>query len=108
MRGLPPEVFSTYAGVGKMRRYGVWGIIVKKAAPMTVQITKPEVEAIIKQRLETGGFKDAEDVVSQALQSLPATALPTPQPDTPPAKDMVEFFAPLRGLNLDFGGLTRR
>ena len=36
---------------------------------MTIQITKPEVEALIKRRLETGAFKDAEDVILQALRS---------------------------------------
>ena len=36
---------------------------------MTIQITKPEVEALIKQRLQSGGFKDAEDVILQALQA---------------------------------------
>ncbi len=30
---------------------------------MTIQITKPEVEALIKQRLQSGAFKDAEDVI---------------------------------------------
>lgn len=69
---------------------------------MTIQITKPEVEALINQRLQTGGFKDAEDVVFQALQSSPPTAI-KPQLDELPAKDIVELFAPLRGLNLDFG-----
>ncbi len=70
---------------------------------MTIHITKPEVEAIIKQRLQTGRFKDAEDVVFQALQSSPSTAATPPESDAPPAKDIVELFAPLRGLNLDFG-----
>jgi hypothetical protein len=70
---------------------------------MTIQITRPEVEAIINQRLQTGGFKDAEDVVFQALQSSPPTAGAKPEPQTPPAKDIAELFAPLRGLNLDFG-----
>jgi hypothetical protein len=71
---------------------------------MTIQITKPEVEALINQRLQTGGFKDAEDVVYQTLQSSPPTsAAATPEPNAPPAKDIVELFAPLRGLNLDFG-----
>jgi len=53
----------------------------KETAPMTIQITKPEVEALITQRLQTGRFKDAEDVVFQALQSSPPTAVTTPQPD---------------------------
>ena len=67
---------------------------------MTIQITKPEVEEMINQRLQSGAFKDAEDVILQALQSSSPTA---PLPSVPPAKDIVELFAPLRGLNLDFG-----
>ncbi len=66
---------------------------------MTIQITRPEVEALINQRLQSGAFRNAEDVILQALQSCP----PTTPPDAPPAKDIVELFAPLRGLNLDFG-----
>jgi len=67
---------------------------------MTIQITRPEVEALINQRLRSGAFRNAEDVILQALQSSPPT---TPQPDAPPEKDIGELFAPLRGLNLDFG-----
>jgi hypothetical protein len=71
---------------------------------MTIQITRPEVEELIKQRLESGTFKDAEDVILQALQSSPP-----PQPLTRPAaeaKNLDELFAPVRGLfedgELDF------
>ena len=71
-----------------------------EAPPMTIQITRPEVEALINQRLQSGGFRDVEDVILQALQSSPPT---TPLPDPPPAKNIAELFAPLRGLNLDFG-----
>jgi hypothetical protein len=67
---------------------------------MTIQITNPEVDALINQRLLAGGFKDAEDVVWQALQSSPSAA--TSSTNTEPAIDMVELFAPLRGLNIDF------
>jgi hypothetical protein len=67
---------------------------------MTIQITRPEAEALINQRLQSGAFRDAEDVILKALQSSPPT---TPLPDAPPAKDIDELFAPLRGLNLDFG-----
>jgi hypothetical protein len=76
--------------------------MMKEAEAMTIQITKPEVEALINQRLRSGGFKDAEDVVWQALQSSPPEAAATPPKDAGPAKDMVELFAPLRGLNIDF------
>ena len=30
---------------------------------MTIHITKPEIEALINQRLQSGVFKDAEDVI---------------------------------------------
>jgi hypothetical protein len=76
--------------------------MMKEADTMTIQITKPEVEALINQRLRSGGFKDAEDVVWQALQSSPPDAAATPSKIVQPAKDMVELFAPLRGLNIDF------
>ena len=66
---------------------------------MTIQITKPELEALINHRLQSGVFKDAEDVIMQALQS--SAPPPVPQSDVP-AKDIEELFAPLRGLNLDF------
>jgi Arc/MetJ-type ribon-helix-helix transcriptional regulator len=36
---------------------------------VTIQITKPELEALIKRRLETGAFKDAEDVILEALRA---------------------------------------
>jgi hypothetical protein len=36
---------------------------------MTIHITKPEVEALINQRLQRGTFKDAEDVILQALKA---------------------------------------
>ena len=67
---------------------------------MTIQITSPEVEALINHRLQSGAFRDAEDVILQALQS---SQPPAPLPDAPPAKDIVELFEPLRDLNLDFG-----
>ena len=67
---------------------------------MNIQITRPEVEALINQRLQSGAFTDVEDVILQALQSSPPT---TPLPEAPPNKDIAELFAPLRGLNLDFG-----
>ena len=44
---------------------------------MTIQITKPEIEALIEQRLQSGKFMDAEDVILQALRAsgtVPITA----------------------------------
>jgi hypothetical protein len=62
---------------------------------MYPEITRPEVEAIIHQRLQSGGFKAAEDVILQALQASPPKPARMPQPDAPPAKSIEELFAPL-------------
>ena len=36
---------------------------------MTIEITKPEIEALIQQRLQSGVFSSAEDVILHALRS---------------------------------------
>jgi hypothetical protein len=60
---------------------------------MTIQITKPEVEALINQRLQSGAFKDAEDVILQALQSSPP-----PPAEEPPVRSLLQVFEAARGL----------
>lgn len=35
---------------------------------MNIEITKPEVEALIQRRLQSGGFKDPQDVILHALR----------------------------------------
>jgi Arc/MetJ-type ribon-helix-helix transcriptional regulator len=35
---------------------------------MTIQITRPEIEALINRRLQSGSFKDAEEVILHALR----------------------------------------
>jgi hypothetical protein len=60
---------------------------------MTIQITKPEVEALINQRLQSGVFKDAEDVILKALQSSPP-----PAADIRHARTLQEVFEAARGL----------
>jgi hypothetical protein len=72
---------------------------------MTIQITKPEVEALINQRLESGRFKDAEDVILQALRSSapnPPADSRTKVADAP--KSLREVFEAVRGLadEIDF------
>jgi hypothetical protein len=62
---------------------------------MTIQINRPEVEALINQRLKSGAFKDAEDVILKALQSSP----PTPQPEAAhPHRSLQDVFEAVRGL----------
>jgi len=36
---------------------------------MTIEITRPEVEALIQQRLKSGDFSDAEELILHALRS---------------------------------------
>lgn len=36
---------------------------------MTIEIHKPELEALINERLKSGAFEDVEDVLMQALRS---------------------------------------
>ena len=72
---------------------------------MTIQITKPELEALIHQRLLSGSFKDAQDVILQALQAT--------RPEPPffeqqrrEAIERLRTFGKTEGLSL--GGMTIR
>jgi hypothetical protein len=38
---------------------------------MTIEIRRPELEALIRERMKTGAFRNVEDVLMQALQSMP-------------------------------------
>jgi len=59
---------------------------------------KPEVEAELSRQAAAQG-RAVESYAASLLEE--AVHLPAASP-APPAKDMVELFAPLRGLNLDF------
>jgi hypothetical protein len=72
---------------------------------MTIEITRPEIEIMIQQRLQTGEFMDAEDVILRALQSL--------APEYEPVFDKQRAMAAgvrIRELSkgLTLGGLTIR
>ena len=72
---------------------------------MTIQITRPEVEALIKERLESGQFKDAEDVILQALRSS-GTQTPPVEQQRSEAIERLRTFGRTHGLSL--GGMTIR
>jgi hypothetical protein len=38
---------------------------------MTIEIRKPELEALIREWMQSGAFEDVEDVLMQALKSSP-------------------------------------
>jgi len=72
---------------------------------MTIQITRPEVEALINQRRESGGFKDAEDVILQALRAS-GTYGPEVERERRAAIERLRIFGKTHGLSL--GGMTIR
>jgi Arc/MetJ-type ribon-helix-helix transcriptional regulator len=72
---------------------------------VTIQITRPEVEAIIRRRLATGAFKDAEDVILQALESWEHEERETEEKRRD-AIERLRTFGRTHGLSL--GGLTIR
>ncbi len=67
---------------------------------MTIEIHKPELEALIQQRMASDRFLSVEDILLQALRSLPVN---TPSPSEQ-AQTLEEMFAKIRGLadDLDF------
>jgi hypothetical protein len=72
---------------------------------VTIQITKPEVEALINRRLKTGAFKDAEDVILQALRSSESGESVTEEARRE-AIERLRTFGKTHGLSL--GGMTIR
>ena len=72
---------------------------------MVIEIHSPEAEAIIRQRMSAGGFKDAEEVILHALKSSPVAETPDAATRRPASrKSLAQLFAdsPLKGLDIDF------
>lgn len=72
---------------------------------MTIEIHRPELEALIRERMSSGAFHDLEDVLLQALQSSPPGPAPSDKPRRPPGrKSLAQLFAdsPFKGLDVDF------
>jgi hypothetical protein len=66
---------------------------------MTIEL-KPEQERILKEAVRQGRFQSLEQALDEALQSLVAPC--TEAKEKAGKKSLVEVFAPLRGLELDF------
>jgi len=74
---------------------------------MNLEIHKPELVQRVNAHIRTGHFHDADDLLEKALDALEEKA---PAPASPARerrraagrKSLVELFAPLQGLNLDF------
>ena len=67
---------------------------------MTITLDiKPEIEAELSRQAAAQGLGIDEYAVTLLEEAAQATSV---KPSLSMAKDMVELFAPLRGLNLDF------
>ena len=62
---------------------------------MTIEITKPEIEALIQQRIQSGAFTSAEDVILQALRSF--------NPGQPTGADLIAAMqaSPYKEINIE-------
>jgi hypothetical protein len=78
----------------------------EELAAMTIEIHRPELEALIRERMNSGAFHDVEDVIMQALRAAPATEAPAATPPRRPEgrKSLAQLFAesPFKGLDIDF------
>ena len=62
---------------------------------MTIEITRPEIEVLIQQRIQSGAFASAEDVILQALRSF--------NPGHPTGADLVAAMqaSPYKEINIE-------
>ena len=69
---------------------------------MTIEL-KPEQERILHEALRQGRFHSVEEALDRAIQSIaPEESLTEANKRLPAKKSLLEVFAPLRGLDLDF------
>jgi len=64
---------------------------------MTIEIHRPELEALIRERMNSGAFQSAEDVILQAFRSAPAAE----PPHRRTGQDLIDVCAKVRGLLTD-------
>jgi hypothetical protein len=62
-------------GLAKAILSGCVNIRVGWVSGMTIEIHKPELEALIMERMKIGGFHNVEDVLLQALETSPVTGV---------------------------------
>lgn len=65
---------------------------------MRIDIHRPELEALIHERLQSGDFESAEDVIWQALRD---SAKPAGHVTASGAKNVARLFESVRGLLTD-------
>ena len=68
---------------------------------MTLEITRPETEARIQRHLESGQFHDLDDLLTKALDALPAPEAAATLPERRTGQALIDAFAEIRGLLSD-------
>jgi hypothetical protein len=74
---------------------------------MTIEIHRPELEALIRERMKSGGFQNPEDALLQALRSSPTTtakeSAPSDEIAPPTGADLVAAMqaSPYKDISLE-------
>jgi hypothetical protein len=70
---------------------------------MTIEIHEPELEALIRARMETGAFRSVEEALMQALKAAPVPELPIERKLTGTGADIVAAMQriPYRDVDLE-------
>jgi hypothetical protein len=70
---------------------------------MNIEIQKPELEALILERMKSGGFESVEDVLMQALKSASPATESSDQAATHTGADLVAAMqaSPYREIDLE-------
>jgi hypothetical protein len=74
---------------------------------MTIEIHRPELEALIRERMKKGAFQNVEDVLLQALQSSPLAvgkdSEPSEESSTPTGAELVAAMqaSPYKDIELE-------
>ena len=74
---------------------------------MNLEIHKPELVQRVNAQIQSGHFHDADELPEKALDALEEKTPPSASPAAERRraagrKRLIEVFAPLRGMNLDF------
>ncbi len=74
---------------------------------MNLEIHNPELVQRVNAQIQSGHFHDADELLEKALDALEGKTRPAASPAAERRraagrKSLVEVFAPLRGMNLDF------
>jgi uncharacterized protein with von Willebrand factor type A (vWA) domain len=70
---------------------------------MTIEIQRPELEALIQERMKSGAFQSVEDVLLQALKSARPAAESSGEADPHTGADLVAAMqsSPYREVDLE-------